>query len=130
MVEGLQGDYKAIIKMVNHGKTPAIIKSFHYKIDFFTTKEVVDFFTNYWSFKSAIPNEGEIIEGSKDRPFLFFFNVDPLEQQYFIDSDNPDLLCVGRVEYEDVFSNIHETHICWKFRHLIVDLIYVKNIDK
>jgi|GEM_PF-5436941 hypothetical protein len=121
MTEGLSGDYKAIVRIVNHGKTPAIIKSFHYKIDIYTTSNVVDFFTNYWRIKSVIPNEGEIIESGKDKTFLFSFYVGPIEQQYFLDSGNPDLLCVGRVEYENVFQNIHQTTFCCEFRYLIAD---------
>lgn len=119
---GLTGNNRANINIINHGKTPAIIKSFHCKVDFYTAAEVANFFANYWMTKSIVAPEADIIESGKDITYPASFYIHEAEQEYLTESTNDTkLLCVGRVEYEDVFNNNHETIFCWEFRYLIAD---------
>jgi len=130
---GLTGRNRVQVYIINHGKTPAIIKSFHSKVDFYTAKQVEDFFTGYWITKSIVSSDVDIIEGGKpiDEPYPVSFDIGPDEDHYFIDSDNgPKLLCIGIVRYADIFNNSHETVFCWEFRQLTADFYICEKYNR
>jgi hypothetical protein len=83
---------------------------------------LVDYFTRLRTTKSIVTPEQDIIEAGKEsKTYPCSIFIDESEQQHFLNRDNVDLLCVGFIEYEDVFGNLRITRFCWEFKPFYTD---------
>jgi hypothetical protein len=118
---GLPGANRVNLKIINYGKTPAIIMSVHCKVDFFdSTAEVVNYFDNYLlDSKSIVHPENDVIESGKKKepPYKIPFYIYNSELDLLRKSKKK-LFCVGCISYKDVFQNHRQTIFCWQFNDL------------
>lgn len=110
----------ANIVVTNYGKTPADLMNIHRKVDCFDQSiDVGNYFTGILapSNPAVVPGT-EIIVSGEEKIYTTQFFVYPTELQNVIHSTSK-LLCVGCIQYEDVFGKLHNTVFCWEYEDLI-----------
>lgn len=118
--DGLPGVNHAHIVVTNYGKTPADLMNIHRKVDCFDqSTDVSNHFANILAPSNpAIVPGTEIIISGEERIYTTQFFVYQTELQNVINSTSR-LLCVGCIQYEDVFGKLHNTVFCWEYQGLI-----------
>lgn len=102
--------------IVNHGKTPAILKRLNGLIETYSAFPERE----YTEIQLDIPAGVQVIGPGRDESFdlEFFLNQDKWNS---ITSGQAMLLAVGRVQYEVVYGEKHETGFCWAYQDRLKD---------
>jgi hypothetical protein len=114
-IEGIKEGYnQARIIATNHGKTPATIIKIIYQLGAFYDNQIDNgFFKMKSEVTSNVTPEIIAIKSGQDRGFTADCDITSQDKKN-IDNSIAPYTCFGRIEYRDVFEDIHVTLFCWK----------------
>jgi hypothetical protein len=93
----------------NYGKTPAIVKRIEAVANVFSGAIPHIVGIQY----PNMPEITRIIASQKGHSFNFDFDIEDNQTLEKISSLERKLVCIGCIQYEDIFGNPHETGFCW-----------------
>jgi len=108
-----EGYHKVLIKIINEGKSLAIITKINWYIGVMNDKEIVDKLAILESTTSEFPDGLITIRGndSEDIPAMVEITNSDLHK---IDYSNTYLVCLGYIKYKDIFRKIRPVIFYWK----------------
>jgi hypothetical protein len=98
------------VKLVNHGKTPAILTKLHAE----TTKSAAYPTKLIETYPNEIP-PGIVISSGEHSAFPITYETSSRELEQ-VEQHEIKLICFGKAEYKDVLGVTHETGFCWEYQ--------------